>query len=63
VISCQGGHHPPPIEGVVAGAVQQHQWRAFARAQVSDTQLADFDVLLLNGHVSLTVDYLGSLLS
>ena len=50
---CQGGHHQPPVEGVVAGSVQQHQGRTFARTKIADGQPVNLDILLFNGYVHL----------
>src|SRR5215204_4587137 len=50
VAGCQGGHDPPPVEGVVAGTVQHHG-RTFARGKIADGHPVDLDVLPLYGHI------------
>src|SRR5215208_5868369 len=53
VSGCQVGNNPPPVEGVVPGAVQQHQWRTFARGKIADRQPVNLEILLFNGYVHL----------
>jgi hypothetical protein len=49
----QGGHHPPPVEGVVADPVQQHQGRPIPRRQVTGEHPLDLDLSLLDFHLCL----------
>src|SRR5215211_8579929 len=53
VSGCQVGNNPSPVEGVVAGSVQQHQRRTFARTKIADGQPVDLDILLFYGYVHL----------
>src|SRR5215211_3305510 len=53
VSGCQVGNNPSPVEGVVPGAVQQHQGRTFARTKIADGQPVNLDILLFNGYVHL----------
>src|SRR5215211_687867 len=49
--SRQGGHDPLPVEGVVAGPVQQNHGRTLARGKIADGHPVDLDVLLLKGYI------------
>src|SRR3712207_8474027 len=46
----EDGEHPAPVEGALAEGVQQHQWLACSRLQVSGRQTTDLDPAFLKYH-------------
>jgi hypothetical protein len=50
VVAREGWHDPPPIESIIADAVQQQQRKPFSRCQITGGQTLDFDFSLLSYH-------------
>ena len=48
---CQSGHNPSPVEGVVAGAMQQHERWPYTRSQIVNGHPIHFNAPLFYSHI------------